>query len=171
MSREDMLANVVRNASEPVFMNSKSQLVEYYKDQYGKNWTGHIASALAGTSDKKSKEYKSAIRHFQGDRLAKEGKKSGGMWKSLGEKLPPVGLKPKDGSISVTVRGNQGTRSRVVHATFRGADAQAFINKPSYWQVYYQSYGDADLADMFDNEGGMDDDSITGITVVGVSAA
>jgi hypothetical protein len=138
------LQAAVALASIPVFMSSKSELMSYYHDHYGKHWKSQIASDLSGTPDKKSRAYQSAIRNFQGDRLAKEGRDKT-RWQALGEKLPPMSLKPKDNQITITIQGTQQGRNRIIKVTLSGPQAYAFVNHPNYSDVY-EAYGvDGDL--------------------------
>jgi hypothetical protein len=138
------LQAAVESATTPVFMSSKHELMNYYQDQYGKNWKSHIASDLSGSPDKKSRAYQSAIRNFQGDRLAKEGRDKA-RWQALGEKLPPVSRMLAGNSITVTVSGTQQGRNRTIRATLSGSQAYSFVNDPNYNEIY-EAYGvDGDM--------------------------
>jgi len=122
------------------FMTTKSELVDFYKDTYGaKAWTSHAAMDLAGTSDKKSKEYKSAIRNFQGDRITKG--ETAPRWQTVGQNLPPI----RESNITLTVTGKQGNRTRSFTTTLTGPAADAFVDDPDYqdlFDTYVPEFGD-----------------------------
>lgn len=134
---ESKLVGKVHEKATPVFLTSKSDIAEHYREQYGsKKWTSEAAKALSGTSDKNSKEYKAAIRQFQGSRLQQAGKILAPRFEQVGQHLPPSGYIPKDNQITVTVTGNQadgkgGSRERSFTVKLTGSDAHDFVNKPT----------------------------------------
>lgn len=162
----DKIRAIADSVSNPVYMGSKAEMVDALKDKYGKSWTSHAASIISNNAPKGSTEYKSAMRHFQGERLNKEfTSRSAGKGERLAKSLPPVGYTPKSDSITVTLKGTQkannrgGTRERTFTATFSGADAVKFVNNPSAREIFRQHFinkGELDaiadsLADMFDD--------------------
>jgi hypothetical protein len=176
------LTEGVRSAhANPVYMSSKADIVEHYKQTYGKNWTSHAAQALSGTSDKHSKEYSRAIRQFQGSRLQQAGAKLAPKFEGVGKQLPPSSYTPKENSITVTVKGTQaggsykrnaagqqvwrssGTREREFTTTFSGPDAYQFVNSPSL-RTFFKSMGYPD--DVIEQIG---DDGDYGVEVTSVS--
>jgi hypothetical protein len=158
---DDMLQGAIDSKTDPVFMASRAAVTDYYQDTYGTNWKSHAAAAIAGTTDKSSRAYKSASRQFQMDkRTGQERYKSERVtadtrarYESVGKTLPPVGRKLQGDSITITVTGTQkagkgkGTRERTINVTLKGANAQDFINNPSYGDVWEEYGVDADLFD------------------------
>lgn len=145
MMDESKLISKVHEKSNPVFMKSKSEIIDYYRDTYGKNWTSKAAEKLSGTTDKRSHEYKAAIRQFQGSRINQAGPQLAPKFESVGKQLPPSSYTPKGNMISVTVSGSQadgkgGSRSRSFSTTLTGSDAYAFVNKPSF-REFFKSLG------------------------------
>ncbi len=163
MSRRDQLDDFVNRNSEPVYLTSKADIIDYYKDKFGeKAWKSELVQSISGSTDKKSKEYRSAIRDFQGDRLEKPGKP--GRYEAIGQQLPPVSRTPNGSSITVTVEGEQangrgGTRHRSITATFTGSDAYDFVNNPSFDKIYERFMpGGASLFGGDDGDDGDEDD-------------
>jgi hypothetical protein len=142
----------IERQTTPTYVRSKADIIEHYRDTYGeKDWKSHLASDLAGTTDKKSKEYKSAIRHFQGDRLEKAaGRSAAPRFEAVGKQLPPVSVTPKDGTLTFTVGGSQsdpygGHRNRTINHSMTGTTAYDFANNPN-WQDFWEDYDvDADM--------------------------
>jgi hypothetical protein len=172
MSRDDLLRNAIESATAPIYATQKSDIVEYYRENYGKNWTVQAALDLSGAA-KGSTAYKSAQRHFQGSRLdavpktAKAQAAQAERFKVLGEKLPPIGRQLKEGqtSITVTVKGTQPNntaagRQRTIEVTFSGNQATQFINDPQYASIWDEYGVEPDLFEDGDYE----------IEVSGVSA-
>ncbi len=173
MSRDDLLRSAIESATAPVYMTNKADIVEHYRETYGKNWTVQAALDLSG-APKGSTAYKSAQRHFQGSRLdavpktAKAQAAQAERFKTLGEKLPPIGrtLQPGRDSITVTARGTQdngrqGGRERKIEVTFSGGQATQFINNPDFLSIW----------DEYDVDPGLFDDGEYEIDVSGVVAS
>jgi hypothetical protein len=150
MSREDKLQHAIEGVSRPVYLSNKADIVEYLKDTYGKKWTSVGAELRSGTSDTKSREYKSAQRSFQGGREHSTPRTAADKesWSKIGRQLPSVSreLKPGKDSITITVQGDQkngkrgGTRPRTIEVTFSGPSAHDFINNPNFpdiWDEYF----------------------------------
>ena len=144
---DKVFQNAVDRVSTPNFLTTKAEIVDYYKDTYGSKWTGKAAAALSGTTDTKSREYRAAIRQFQGDRLNKEPRQAvvKQEYRQLGEKLPPTGRTPKSNSITVTVQATQsngrgGSRQREIKATFTGDQAYTWVNDPNFQDIW-DEYG------------------------------
>ena len=49
MTREEMLQAAIVRKTDPVYMRSRSAVVDYYQDTYGAAWKSHAAAAIAGT--------------------------------------------------------------------------------------------------------------------------
>ena len=153
MDREEMLQAAIERKTDPIFMQSRSAVISYYQDAYGAAWKSHAAAAIAGTTDKKSRAYKSASRQFQMDkRTGQERYKSERVtpatkekYQALGQELPPIGRSLRKNSITLTVKGDQkagkrgGTRERTITVTFSGSEGQDFITSPTFraiWRAY-----------------------------------
>lgn len=153
--------NLFREAIErqtvPTYLSRKADIIEHYRDTYGeKTWKSHLAQDMSGSTDKRSKEYRSAMRHFQGDRLAKEGRDKS-RWEALGQTLPSTGRVPTNGTLTFTVTGTQhdpygGLRDRTITWTMKGASAFDFANNPN-WIDFWDDYDvDPDLMEEGDYE-------------------
>lgn len=152
MSREDMLKAAVAKNTDPIFRTSKAEIVDYYKDTYKGKWASQAAKDLSGTTDTKSRDYKSARRNFEGSRISQEGKTA--KWREFGKTLPPIGRKLRDNSITITVEGKQirdgkkpGQRDRTIVVTFRGSDALTFIEEPTFQDIWDEYQFDFDEAE------------------------
>ena len=139
MTDAELKNRVEARTYEPVYMTGKSDIIEYYKDKYGqKNWTQHAATALAGTSDKKSKEYSRAIRQFQGKRLEQSGKTLAPKFASVGKSLPPIGKKPPKNGIKIKFQGHYKISARwhktskPIEVTLRGTD----VLDPTFYGMF-----------------------------------
>lgn len=162
-SREEQLTRAAHGAATPVYMTTYSEQREYYKDKYGqRGYIGAMASAYAGTTDKKSLEYKAARRSIE--RIEKGQYKGFGKTSQyrakvpeVGKQLPPTSYTPKQSEIKVKVTGKQsdghgGTRDRTVEVSLSGPSAYAFVNSPQYTDVW-DAYGvDEDLFESGDYE-------------------
>jgi len=81
------------------YLSSRGDVLEHYRDEYGTDWKSHAAADLAGTSDKSSRAYKSAMRQFQMDKRTGQERYKGERvsaatkekYKALGKTLPPKG--------------------------------------------------------------------------------
>lgn len=155
MDRDEMLQRAIIAKTDPVYMQSRSAVIGYYQDTYGAAWKSHAAAAIAGTTDKKSRSYKSASRQFQMNKqTGQERYKSEKMtaatrekYQALGQKLPPIGRKLRDNSITFHIKGDQQpgprgglTRKREFDVSFSGAAAQDFITSPSF-EALWEAYG------------------------------
>jgi len=105
MSNEE-LTELVNAKLDNVYMSTKGEYVEYFRDRYGQNWTPYAAAFFAGTGDKKSLAYKSSIRQFQGGRADRPATTSDvkARFAQLGKQLPPVGKRPP-AKIKITASG------------------------------------------------------------------
>ncbi len=162
MQDKQLLIDAVAKKTDPIYLQSRAEIVDYYRDTYtgaktdskGRTtyeWKAKLAEALSGTSDRKSRAYKSASRQFQMDKrtgqeryLGKQTAASKERYESVGKSLGPTGRKLKDGQITITmngtVAGRKGTqRQRSVTVTLKGPAAQAFVDDPTYdplWDEY-----------------------------------
>jgi hypothetical protein len=151
---EEALQEAVDRKLTPVYMTSKTDVIEAYKDKYGqKRWTRAIAEDLYGTIKNRKGENVSIdniMRRFQGGREAKGEGRSSQVYKQLGEKFEPVRKELKGDSITITVKGEQErdrkrrNRDREWTVTFTGSDAKRFAQEPT-------------MADIWDHEGYPDD--------------
>lgn len=151
----DVFKNIVESSSIPNFMGTKAEIVTHFRDTIGeKNWIRQAAIEYSGAQPG-SKEYKSARRQFEGERLTKEPAKETGKarFKEIGEKLPSIGRTPK-GDVTVTVTGKQdngrkgGYRERTITVTLKGSDAYSFVNDPNFQTIWdagdYPDFGEGD---------------------------
>jgi hypothetical protein len=173
---DDMeLAARVGEQLEDQYMTTKAEVVEYYREQHGVNWTSYAAADLAGTTDRKSLAYKSAIRQFQGGRADREAKTADvkAKFAELGKQLPPTGKKPPT-SVKVTFsgrvkvsegrrKGQKGDKNRPLRGdgwsrfsttqTLTGADAL----DPSFFALFSEYFTNFDENPVTDYEiSGMD---------------
>ncbi len=105
----ESLTRQVQAASVPVYMTSKAEIVDFYRTTFGhRDWTHAAAEKLSGSSDVYSKEYRAAIRQFQGGREDKEARKGPirARFQELGKQLPPKMLKPPPGGYKVSFNGH-----------------------------------------------------------------
>ena len=139
-----------------VYRESFADIADYYKDQNGNNWRPAMAIGLSGTSDKKSKEYKAALRTVQRqspenpNAKQKHSKPSNalkGKLKDLGKKLPPIGRRyPKRIKINIPVffEISETKLSRNVEARLSGVNAITFLDSPSMFTLI-DIWGDGNL--------------------------
>jgi hypothetical protein len=148
--KDQRLEDALNAKTRPIYMDSKEQVVDYYKDTFGRGWKQKLVHDLAPIAGVKPKNLE---RRFDPSRLHSPEKKNTGQYSSLGKQLPPIRreLKPGQNSITITVRGNMhqgpkgGMEPITAKATFSGNDAIMFINDPSYEDIY-DDYGlDGDL--------------------------
>ncbi|SRR6266516_7676671 len=169
---DNAFKSAVERVSTPVYLSTKGEVIDYYKDKYGeKKWTHAIASDLYGTVKNRKGEdvsIKNIQRRFQAERLAKEGRSSQ-QYKQLGEKLPSTGRKPTQDSVNFTVTGNfpngrGGTRKRTIGTqekiTLSGQELYNFVNNPSLEPLWHEYFGEE-----FDIEGeyGGVEDAVVGV--------
>lgn len=160
MNRDDLLNTAIRAKTDPIHMSTKAQIWEYYLDQNEGNKTKAASAAAQALSGQTSgKEYRNQRRNFEGNRINQLGDKP--KWKAFGTQLPEIGRKLKGDSLTLTVKGKQGiykkgkrtgTRERTIEVTFKGANAQGFIEDPSYYSIWDEYGVDADLFDEGDYE-------------------
>lgn len=150
--RDDRVRDVAREQATPNFIDNKGDYIEYYKEQYGTNWTRKAAENLYGSVKNKQGENVSIsniMRRFQGGRELKGLDRSTPLYQEAGQKLPPSSYTPK-GEITITFKGDQGlgkdrgTRERNWTTTFSGTDAYDFVNKPNFRDfMRHQGYPDS----------------------------
>lgn len=150
MSKQDLLQAAINSATNAVYMTSKEQVVDYYRDTYGRVWKQKLVHDLAPIANMKPKNLE---RRFDPSRIHNEEKRNAEQYKTLGQQLPPIRRELKAGqtSITITVKGDMhqgprgGTEPLAPNATFSGSDAFTFINSPNFDDIY-EDYGmDADL--------------------------
>lgn len=150
-NREDLFKAAINAKTDPVYMTSKSDIIEYYRDTYKGvketkkgpiyEWKTRIVSDLQGIVVGKNGEPMSRAniaRRFQSGRENQAASPRGKQeYASLGQKLPPIGRQLRDNKITVTVKAHQdgpkhkGTRDRSWTATLTGANAQKFVDDPT----------------------------------------
>lgn len=143
----DVFRRAVDQVSRPIA--SKNDFIEHFRQQYGeKEWKRQATIYIAGTSNAKSKEYKSAARNFQA-RNTQAGRgaqsdKATAKWKGLGQGLPRIMTK-KEFTLTIQAkqhdsRGGGKTRDRTIKVEFAGQAAKDFVNHPTWPKVWHQ-YG------------------------------
>lgn len=171
MRNEKALNDAVEAGSNPVYLQTKLDEVEYYKDTYGeKQWRSHMTRDILrslGLPETK-KNLNTYGRDIQAGRENTASKRADiqARYEKLGHSLPPVSRTPKGDSITITVKGTQsnghgGTRDREFSVTLSGSRAYDFVNNPSFDDIY-DEYFDGEY------EGQFDDDS-SELEVAGVS--
>lgn len=178
-----ILEDAAHSKATPVYMTSRGVIIDYFQDtRVGRDkrgnevWKPYAAAAIAGTSDKKSTAYKSAMRQFQMDkRTGQERYKSAkqtaatiARYVAVGQTLPPIHYNPKGNSVTITVSGTQkgsshknkegkrhytGTREREFTATLTGDQAYKFVNNPSIRDVLEALGYPDDVIDGLDEDG------------------
>lgn len=153
------LQDAVNAKTEPIFMRTKSEIWEYYLDKNSgdkRKAASEAGRALYDAFPEKYSSYKNARRNFEERGGQMVGAKAGdtAKWHAMGEKLPEIGRKPIGNELKITVEGSQyekrGERTREFTVTFKGPDAQAFVNDPSYWAFFYQYGYPLDIVQRFD---------------------
>lgn len=139
-SYERLDAALERAGTEIVYLESKGQIIEYYKQEYGeKNWTRQIAKDLQPFTQGKNGQplkVESIMRRFQGDRATKAaGKTARGtneQFKKLGKELPgtPVPRKDLAGKkakvdVKARIKISDDERDRKFSTTLSGGQASA----------------------------------------------
>ena len=162
MTREEMLQAAIIAKTDPRYMTSKAQIIEYYRDTYpGQKkdkrgeityeWKTRIVSDLQGIAKNKQGEdmsRASIARRFQSGREsgAPTTAKARAEYAAVGQKLPPIGRQLRGDSITFHIQGDQLPgprgglpRKREFDVSFTGAAAQDFITSPSFpamWEAY-----------------------------------
>lgn len=151
---------------ENEYLTRKQDIIQHAEQEYGQNWKSQLAMRLAGTSDKKSAEYKNQMRNFQGTRLGKDA--GGKKWEQLGKSFGPMRTNIKANKITVVVKGTQarggykgGTRQRTFKADMSGTDLYDFVTRG---EVSLSRWGDEIYGFDFIEDGG--DDTSSGETEV-----
>lgn len=106
---------------------TKQDTVAYYEQKFGKDGKNRLVADLSGTTDKKSRAWKSAMRNFQARNTEKKGQeKPTPKWRKIGENLPlkapPCGYHV-EGTVYVKYSGE--CVDRVVDMDIVGKDADA----------------------------------------------
>lgn len=148
-NRDDLLRQAVEEKTVPVFMTSKSEIVEYYQDTYGRNWrvkyTDDVIALRGLPNDRKTRN--TISRQVQGERAWKAPRTAAirKQWEQLGRVLPPIGRKLEGESITIRVLGWQGNgrggqRHRDISVTLTGNRAKQFVLNPTFYDLW-DAYG------------------------------
>lgn len=162
-SPHDVLESQVERASVPVYLSTKSDIVDYAKDNFGANWATRLAELTSGSTDHKSRAYKSARRNFEGGRenTQPRSSKDKAKWVGIGKQLPPIGKKPPKNGYKVTFNGkvkvssgrrnNRGQLRRDggwakanFSVTISGNDAYDMMQSPSFEPVFSEYFTNFD---------------------------
>jgi len=166
MSKQDMLRDAVNAKTTPVFMSSKADVIDYYRDTYkGQRtdkkgnvtyeWKTKLVNDLIGVAKNKKGEDLSRAnisRRFQAGRESTNATAKGkGEYETIGKKLPPTGRTLKGDEITINIRGTQTdkrqhTRPRDISITLSGNAAKAFVMNPTF-DALWDAFG-VDLEDI-----------------------
>ncbi len=147
----DSLTEQIHEASIPNYLQTKGEIVEYYKDTYGANWASQAARDLSGESS--GKAYKNARRNFEGGRESSvpRSAKDKAKWAEFGKRLPPTSYNPPEGGYVVTFAGSiliagEYCEYRSFTRTITG-DAAASLAIEASWSPIFDAYFEMSLAD------------------------
>lgn len=145
-----ILQEAIEKATTPRYLSGKAEIVEHYRDTYGKGWKQTLVRDLSAVTGIKPK---SLERRFDPSRLDVQPRtaKAKAEYQQLGQTLSPVGRDLKGKGITLTFSGVQNGRERTITHTMSGARAQMFVNDPS-WAGWWDDYGDG-LGESFEDEG------------------
>jgi len=139
------LQNAIDGATTPVYPSSFSDVAAGFKDRYGaRGWTSQLAQRISGSSDKKSHEYKAALRNVQryekgthNPERAKAGVKEA--LASAGKTLDPIRRELPTGkgltlTVNFTAPEDKGhaQRQREFTITMDATTAAQFVAAPDY---------------------------------------
>lgn len=155
--KDEKLQSEVERISTPNYLKSKPEIVEYYRDTYGKDWRKQYTSdtikaeGLANTA----KVRNTISRRVQGDRADKPAKRTSTResFEKLGQQLPPTSRTPKQDTITITVRAKEDShgreKDRTITVTMSGRQAYSFVNAPDYDDIWDEYGVDADTFDEY----------------------
>ncbi|SRR6266567_1463571 len=131
------LKEKVDAANVPIFLTSKADIVEYYRDTRGARWKQDIIHDMMGITGKK---YATIEKRFDKQRLDAPERKNAGEYKELGEKLPPIGHRPPANGykVSFTIDFKFSEKCgwiRTKTITISGPDARSFAEDPDIFTV------------------------------------
>lgn len=146
------------------FLDSKTrpQSKSEFRSRFGSNREAAEYLYETGTIRNRNGELvsvNSLMRRFQSRGGRSQGE-SAAVYKEAGKSLPP---RIEGNQLTVTVKGYQGTREREFTTTFKGPDAYAFADQPSYRAFFHQYGYNQDTVDMFegDDSGALEDVSVS----------
>lgn len=153
---QQRFSDVVRaDTTELRYMTTKSEIVEYYQQEYGSGWQRHLVRDITPFAAK-SKEA-SLRKRFQPARVNREERKNAEQYRQLGRTLPPIEVPRKP-----TGRG--------VRVEFRGA---IWFSAKSYQKHIVEELSENEYQEMIESQSldilidayGIDPDSIDEITI------
>lgn len=150
MTPEENLTRQVEAASHPAYLKSKSEIVEYYRDTYGKGWKQKIVHDLSDITGLKPKNLE---RRFDPSRLnvVPRTAKAKAEYEALGKTLGVQHYEPPPGGYTVffdmliRISKDCYPRSKTMHVT--GADAYLLANDPSFASLFLIYFGDQDTGE------------------------
>ena len=157
MRFDETLAGQVRNASLPVYMQTKAEIVQYYQQEQGeghiKSWRQAIVHELADITGMAPKNLE---RRFDSgekggeNRLARVPRtaREKAQYAELGRKLPPKDYKaPENGyevtfTLDIKISAKCGNIRGPYTVYIEGEDAEEFAKDPSFEMVLAYYMGD-----------------------------
>ena len=120
-------------------LKTKSEILEYFHGNTRQAAEYGIKQGVFVNRNGEPIKLASAMRRFQ-SRGGKSQGENAPAYQALGQTLPP---QIKGNQLTVTIKGDQdmgdgGTRPRSFTYTFKGKEAQAFAENPSYAAFFYK---------------------------------
>jgi hypothetical protein len=155
--RDERLQAEAERISTPNYLKSKSDIVEHYRDTYGKDWRKqYTADTIKAEGLPNTAKTRNTIsRRVQGDRADKPAKQGStkASFEKLGTALPPTSRTPKQDTITISVRAKEDshgrTKDRTITVTMSGTQAYDFVNAPDYDDIWDEYGVDADTFDEY----------------------
>lgn len=165
MELDNRLQQKVENSSRPIYETSFTNIRETFRSEFGeRRWIGEYLKAAGLRNEsipaKQDKPYQAARRsleRYESNRAGSSIYTQKQYTLTVGRTLPPIG-RQADKTITVTVTGTQQGRERSFTATFKGMNAQTFVDNPTYRDIFYQYAIDVhaddpdSLADLLDGD-------------------
>lgn len=155
--RDERLQREVEAASTPNYLKSKSDIVGYYRDTYGKDWRKqYTADTIKAEGLQNTAKVRNTIsRRVQGDRADRPARTNEMRkdFEKLGQQLPPTSRTPKQDTLTITLNFQENsrgrTKDRTMTVTMSGTNAYDFVNNPDYDDIWDAWDMDADTADEY----------------------
>jgi hypothetical protein len=151
---QERLKEQVDAISTPIYMTTKAEIVDYYKDTQGKGWKQAIVKDLSAITGMKTKNLE---RRFDPSRLQNVEKRNAAQYAALGKQLPPKGRRLPS-NIRIKVKGQsdpspkrkrggkwvgESARVRSWEAGMSGMEAYNFMQEPTM-EGFFEKLGNMD---------------------------